>query len=100
MEQDLFHLGDVMLSFDRIERNQLQRPAGWSPKWEPCVVCGRPLAPGADGEGSTRVLMDSDLNLLPAVAEVIPGEFESLPVGTSCVKKVPKAYRWEAPAHE
>jgi len=89
--QDPFHLGDVQPSFEAMDRNSQRRPAGWSASWEQCALCGRWLNPGSV---TVRVLVDSELNLLPVSAAVVPPEFESQPLGKSCLRKVPQGYRW------
>ena len=89
MTTELFHLGDVQLSYASIDRNEAQRPKGWTPAWVSCVICGRPLDPDT---ATVHVLMDDSLNLLPAGEE--PDEsFTSYPIGSTCVKKIPKNYR-------
>ena len=91
VSSELFHLGDVQLSFEAMERNGQSHPSGWSASWEQCALCGRWLNPGSV---TARVLVDPELNLLPASAAVVPPEFESQPLGESCLRKVPRNYRW------
>jgi len=91
MAQETFHLGDVQPSFEAMDRNGQRRPPGWSASWEQCALCGRWLNPGSV---TARVLVDPELNLLPAASAVVPPEFESQPLGGSCLRKIPRDYRW------
>lgn len=93
--QETLHLGDLQPSFETMDRNSQRLPTGWSADWEQCVICGRWLNPESV---TVRVLVNPELNLLPTDAAVIPPEFESQPLGESCLRKIPRNYRWSQSA--
>lgn len=98
---DMFDLDFIWPEFERVEKNRLIRPKGWTASWDECHVCGRPLNPERI---SFLVHMSTGNTLYPksitdAEAEAYPeGDQGWFPVGPECAKKIPAAYK--AKTHE
>lgn len=93
----MFDLSSVQLTWERREKNSQMRPKGWESRWWECLVCGRPTR--FDQPGNISVHMSGDGTLFPTAttheeAEASPaGDMGCFPVGSSCARKIPAAYR-------
>jgi hypothetical protein len=92
---EMFDPSDVQPDWERMEVNRGLRPAGWTPKWDECGFCGRPLDPS---KPVAQFHLSVTGELFPVAmenADAHPDTQGWFSIGGGCMRKLPKAYRTE-----